>query len=86
MAATQTVQAPQRWEYSVVTRSTEVFLVHDLNEQGQEGWELVSVDRGTDRKGALTLTAFLKRPCGKHDVAPVESALNEQIRIEPKLK
>jgi hypothetical protein len=86
MAATQTVQVPQRWEYSVITRGTEKFLVHDLNEQGQEGWELVSVDRGTDRTGALTLTAFLKRPCGKQDVAPVESALNEQIRIEPKLK
>ncbi len=86
MTAAQTIQAPQRWEYSVITRSTEKFLIHDLNEHGQEGWELVSVDRGKDRTGAATLTAIMKRPCGKHDVAPIESALNEQIRIEPKLK
>jgi hypothetical protein len=83
MTANQTIHAPQRWEYTVITRSTEAFLIHDLNERGQEGWELVTTDRGKDRKGELTWTAYLKRPCGKHDVGPLASSLNEQIRIQP---
>ena len=83
MAASQMIRAPQRWEYTVITRSTEAFLVQDLNERGQEGWELATATCGKDRKGDPQWIAFLKRPCGKHDVTRVESALNEQIRIEP---
>jgi hypothetical protein len=86
MTKNLTVHAPQRWEYAELTRSTEKFLVHDMNEQGQLGWELVSVSQFKDRKGELVWTAFLKRPCGKHEVAPVGSALNEQVRIEPPKK
>ena len=86
MTSTPTICAPQRWEYEVITRNTEKFLIHDLNEQGQEGWELVSAAQTKNAKGEMIWTAFLKRPCGKHDVAPVESAMNQQIRIEPKKK
>ena len=86
MTKNLTVHAPQRWEYTELTRSTEAFLLHDLNELGQDGWELVTVNQFKDRKGELMWTAFAKRPCGKHEVAPVASALNEQIRIEPKKK
>jgi hypothetical protein len=80
------VQGQQRWEYAGVTRSTETFLIHDLNEQGQQGWELVSITQGKDRKGEIAWTAFLKRPCGKHDVPPVNAALQQQVRIEPPKK
>ena len=83
MTANQMIRAPQRWEYSVITRSTEAFLVNDLNERGQEGWELATATCGKDRKGEPQWIAFLKRPCGKHDVSRVDSALNQQIRIEP---
>lgn len=86
MTRNLTVHAQQRWEYAELTRSTETFLLHDLNEKGQDGWELVSVIQGKDRKGELTWTAFMKRPCGKHEVAPIASALQEQIRIEPRKK
>ena len=86
MTASQMVRVPQRWEYTVITRSTETFLVQDLNERGQEGWELATAYCGRDRKGEFQWTAFLKRPCGKHDVSRVDSALNEQIRIEPQKK
>ena len=86
MTASQTIRAPQRWEYCVVSRSTENYLVHDLNERGQEGWELATASSGKDRKGEIRWIAFLKRPCGKHDVPSVDSALNEQIRIEPQKK
>ena len=83
MTASHTIRAPQRWEYSVVSRSTETYLVHDLNEQGQEGWELVSASSGKNRKGEPKWIAFLKRPCGKHDVSRTDAALHEQHRIEP---
>ena len=86
MTANQMIRAPQRWEYSVITRSTEAFLINDLNERGQEGWELATATCGKDRKGENQWIAFLKRPCGKHDVTRVETALNEQLRIEPQKK
>ena len=62
MAKTATIQAQQRWEYLEIVRRTETYLCKDLNELGQEGWELVSVDHGKDAKAQIAWTAFLKRP------------------------
>ncbi len=62
MAKTAIVQSQQRWEYQSVVKRTESSLEKELTELGQNGWELVSVLHGKDRKGELAWTAFLKRP------------------------
>ena len=66
MSKTATVHAQQKWEYMELTRKTEGFLMNDLNELGQTGWELVSVSMHKDAKSGLgqaqCWTAFLKRP------------------------
>jgi hypothetical protein len=62
MTQTATVHAQQRWEYMEVTAKSEGYLIKDLNESGQQGWELISIIHGKDRKGEVTWTAFLKRP------------------------
>jgi hypothetical protein len=56
------VHAQQRWEYMTLTRRSDTYLTKDLNEVGQDGWELVSVGQAKDLKGELSWTAFLKRP------------------------
>ena len=71
MTKTATVHAQQKWEYMEVTRKTERFLLNDLNDAGQHGWELVSTAYGHSRSGEESWTAFLKRPyiphVGAHD-------------------
>jgi hypothetical protein len=62
MSKTATVQAQQKWEYTVLTRATETYLLADLGEIGLKGWELVSITHGKDRKGDVAWTGFLKRP------------------------
>jgi len=62
MTKTATVHAQQRWEYMEVTAKSEGYLIKDLNNAGQQGWELTSMIHGKDRKGDIVWTAFLKRP------------------------
>lgn len=62
MTQTATIHAQQRWEYMEVTAKSEGYLIQDLNEAGQQGWELISMIHGKDRKGDVAWTAFLKRP------------------------
>jgi hypothetical protein len=62
MSKTATVHAQQKWEYMELTRKTETYLLTELNDVGQQGWELVSVLHGADRKGEMSWTGFLKRP------------------------
>jgi hypothetical protein len=62
MAKTAIVHSQQRWEYQSIVRRTESSLEKELNEMGQVGWELVSIDHAKDRKGEMAWTAFLKRP------------------------
>jgi hypothetical protein len=62
MAKTAVVQSQQRWEYRSIVKRTESSLEKELNELGQIGWELVSVDHGKDLKWEMAWTAFLKRP------------------------
>ena len=64
-----TVHAQQKWEYMEVTRKTERFLLNDLNDAGQHGWELVSTAHGKDRSGEDRWTGFLKRPYIAHGAA-----------------
>ena len=66
MTKTATVHAQQKWEYMELTRRTETFLLNDLNDEGQHGWEMIAVTHGKDRKGDDTWTAFLKRPYVGH--------------------
>jgi hypothetical protein len=74
MTKTATVHAQQKWEYMELTRKTETYLVHDLNEEGQHGWELVTVIQGKDRHGEAAWTAFLKRPYAGHGAPQQASA------------
>jgi hypothetical protein len=62
MTKTATVHAQQKWEYMELARKTDTFLLNDLNEVGQDGWELVTIAHGKDRQGEITWTAVLKRP------------------------
>ena len=66
MSKTATIQAQQKWEYIELTRKTEAYLIEEINEIGQQGWELVSVFNGKDRKGDTVWIAFLKRPYVAH--------------------
>ena len=63
---TATIQAQQKWEYIELTRKTEAYLLEEINEIGQQGWELVSVFNGKDRKSDTVWIAFLKRPFVAH--------------------
>jgi len=70
MSRTATVQAQQRWEYMEITRQTEGYLVNDLNELGDVGWDVISVTYHKAAKSGLgesmCWTAFLKRPHAAH--------------------
>ncbi len=80
MSKTATVHAQQKWEYMELTRKTEGYLINEMNELGQHGWELVSVLFHKDLKSSLgdatCWTAILKRPhCpGTAPVAAVQKA------------
>jgi hypothetical protein len=62
MTKTATVHAQQKWEYMESTRKSEAYLLQELNQIGQEGWELVNILQAKDRKGEMSWIAFLKRP------------------------
>jgi hypothetical protein len=62
MTKTATIQAQQKWEYHVVMRRSQTGLMEELNEAGQQGWELTSITHDKDPKGELVWTGFLKRP------------------------
>ena len=70
MSKTATVHAQQKWEYMELSRKTEGYLINDLNELGQVGWEMVSVSFHKGAKSGLgeswVWTAFLKRPHSPH--------------------
>ena len=66
MTKTVMLHAQQKWEYMELTRKTESYLLSEINDCGQQGWELVSVTHGKDLKGELSWTAFLKRPFVAH--------------------
>ncbi len=57
-----TVNAMQKWEYEEITTKTEVYLVKELNDLGQRGWELACIVEHKDRKGEIAWSAFVKRP------------------------
>ena len=89
MTKTATVHAQQKWEYCEVTRKTEGFLLDDLNQAGQHGWELVAIAHGKNRTGDDAWTAFLKRPFVPHGDSPKREeeathALHGETRIEPR--
>lgn len=91
MTKTATVHAQQKWEYNEVTRKTETFLLNDLNDAGQHGWEAMTVIHWKDRSGEDRWTAFFKRPFVTHagaDSSRTEAAARqappEQNRIEPR--
>ena len=84
MTKTATVHAQQRWEYMELTRKSEAFLVNDLNESGLQGWELVTIMHGKDRKGEMTWTAFLKRPHVAHADPSAKAPSGPAIQTAPK--
>ena len=96
MTKTATVQAQQRWEYMEITRKTETYLITELAEIGNAGWELVSVSYHKDsRPGAgqeMCWTAFLKRPQAGHapatptsekEATPTPAPANQPARLTP---
>jgi hypothetical protein len=81
MAKTAVVQSQQRWEYQSIVKRTESSLEKELNELGQAGWELVSVDHGKDRKGEMAWTAFVKRPAAQP--SPPMAAQEQAVTASP---
>jgi len=80
----------QKWEYVSVTRNSDAYLIRDINELGQQGWELVNVYYYKSMKGNMVWTAFLKREAGigppppeamtDHVVAPTDAPAK---KVEP---
>lgn len=62
MTKTVTIKAQQKWEYYFESRKTETALFKVLNDQGQQGWELIEVLYHKDIKGIMTWTGIMKRP------------------------
>lgn len=62
MTKTVTVQAQQKWEYCMSIRRSETALLVEINEFGDDGWELIHVEYFKDPKGVMTWAGFLKRP------------------------
>jgi hypothetical protein len=59
---TAIVHSQQKWEHVAILRKTEGVLVEEMNQLGEEGWQLVSTDYFKDPKGVMTWIGFLKRP------------------------
>lgn len=74
MTKTAVVTAQQRWEYLYTVRRSELALQDELNELGQQGWELVGFEYYKDAKGVMGWIAFLKRPSAGGKPAPAAGA------------
>jgi len=97
MTKTATVHAQQRWEYMELTRKTQAYLINELSELGQIGWELVTVSKHREARAgsgeAWFWTAFVKRPQAAHvaAISPQETtaapaaagAIHRPARLEP---
>ncbi len=71
---TAVVQAQQKWECHYVTAYSEVVLIQNLNEAGEEGWEPFSASQYKDSRGSLAWIVLLKRPAtGQPAKAPGEA-------------
>ena len=62
-------------------RKTETSLLIEINEFGQQGWELVSVIYYKDPKGTMSWIAFMKRPATGQ--APPAQAQDAAATIQP---
>jgi hypothetical protein len=70
MTKTATVHAQQMWEYRELTRKSAEYMAKELNDIGQQGWELVTLLQGKDRKNEVAWIAFVKRPYVPHGSHP----------------
>jgi hypothetical protein len=64
MSSDSAADAITRFEYRLISRKTEEYLVDDLNQVGIDGWELVSITHHRDTKTTVETmlwTAVLKR-------------------------
>jgi len=59
---TAIVHAQQKWEHLAMSRRSDAMLVEEMNEFGEQGWQMVTALYYQDPKGVMTWTAFLKRP------------------------
>ena len=84
MSKTTTVHAQQKWEYVELTRKSAPYLVKELNEYGQKGWELVTMTQALDRKGEVAWTAVLKRPFSDHTSPAKKKAAPVGSQVSPK--
>jgi hypothetical protein len=71
------------WVYVQIPAKTETYLLKELNDSGQQGWELVAITQTKDRKGELVWMAFLKRPFVPQVGAPQQKAAAAEPEPEP---
>jgi hypothetical protein len=75
-----------KWEYMELTRKTEAFLLNDMNQLGEEGWELVTVLQRREAKmgESYSWTAIMKRPrIGDRPPPKVLQSLQQHKVIQP---
>lgn len=75
-----------KWEYMELTRKTEAFLLNDMNQLGDEGWELVTVLYRREAKmgESYCWTAIMKRPrTGDRPPPRILQSLQEHRVIQP---
>jgi hypothetical protein len=78
-----------KWEYRTLFRKTEEYLVDDLNELGEEGWDVVAIEYHKDPGGmgdSMIWTAFLKRPYTGERPVSLKHAVREADEIAKKKK
>jgi len=86
MSSDSTADAITRFEYRLISRKTEEYLVDDLNQVGVDGWELVSITYHRDTKTSVETmlwTGVLKR--AYHGEPRVARSISE-IEQEDKAK
>ena len=54
MITADAIATQQKWEYCLLTRKTEGYILNEFNALGQEGWELVEVLYYKDMKGIMS--------------------------------
>jgi hypothetical protein len=84
---TAIIHAQQKWEHQALSRRSDAMLVEEMNEFGEQGWQMVTALYYADAKGVMTWTAFMRRPkigqVGKGTPAAAAAETADQTPAKP---
>jgi hypothetical protein len=88
MPDAELASAVVKWEFMEFTRKTESYLINELNQFGELGWELASVIHRRDPKmgESYVWTAFLKRPKSGSSEAADAAKVSAVLQPSPVLE